>query len=49
VDKPKINVKTYILERLSSIRRAEELGIRDRFLEGEKFALETLYNLLCER
>jgi hypothetical protein len=44
--KHRINVKEYLLQRLNSIRRAEELGIKDRFLEGEKHALETLYNLL---
>jgi len=47
--KAKINVKEYLLQRLDSIRRIEELGIKDRFLEGEKFALETLYNLLYGR
>lgn len=44
--KSREQVKAYILERLNSIRRIEELGVKDRFLEGEKFALEYLYNLL---
>jgi hypothetical protein len=39
-------VKTYILERLRSLRRAKELGINDRFLDGEMFALEYLHNLI---
>lgn len=44
--KTKKQVKAYLLERLNTIRRIEELGIKDPFLEGEKFAIETLYNLL---
>lgn len=43
----KKQVKAYLLERLNSIRRIEELGVKDRFIEGEKFAIETLYNLIA--
>ncbi|MEM1589830.1 MAG: hypothetical protein QW175_05380 [Candidatus Bathyarchaeia archaeon] len=45
--KSKEQVKAYLLERLNTIRRIEELGVKDRFLEGEKFALEYLYNLIA--